>query len=73
MNTSTKIILLLILFIICFFQIYKQFGAVYTGIFLAFYIFSELTSVMYMDRAYSIILIMVILLAITKGGEQHGH
>ena len=61
------------LFFICFFQIFKKFGAVYTGIFLAFYIFSELTSVMYMDRAYSIILIMVILLAITKGGEQHEH
>lgn len=61
------------LFIICFFQIYKQFGAVYTGIFLVFYLFSELTSVMYMNRAYSIILIMVILLAITKGGEQHEH
>lgn len=61
------------LFIICFFQIYKQFGAVYTGIFLVFYLFSELTSVMYMDRAYSIILIMVILLAITKGSEQHGY
>lgn len=61
------------LFFICFFQIFKKFGAVYTGIFLAFYIFSELTSVMYMDRAYSIILIMVILLAITKVGEQHGY